>query len=95
MHPGILRRIQQPPLRSGHSLTHFSLFIRQWIWATIKDIEKCISQTGGLDMPQKNEMYKCNQCGNVVEVKQGGGADLVCCGEPMQLMSSDEAAQYK
>ena len=46
-------------------------------------------------MPQKNEMYRCNKCGNVVEVKQGGGAELVCCGEPMQLMNNDEAAQYK
>ncbi|MFP4049953.1 MAG: hypothetical protein ACLFRE_10235 [Desulfovermiculus sp.] len=23
---------------------------------------------------------KCNVCGNVVEVKQGGGAELVCFG---------------
>jgi hypothetical protein len=31
----------------------------------------------------------------VVEVKQGGGAELVCCGQPMELMSEEEASKYK
>ena len=46
-------------------------------------------------MPQRNEFYKCNVCGNVVEVKQGGGAELVCCGQPMELVSEEEASKYK
>lgn len=29
------------------------------------------------------EVFKCDICGNVVEVKEVGGAELVCCGQPM------------
>ena len=32
------------------------------------------------------EVYKCDICGNVVEVKEVGGGELVCCDEPMKLM---------
>ena len=32
------------------------------------------------------EVYKCGVCGNVVEVKTVGGGELVCCGEPMNLV---------
>jgi superoxide reductase len=46
-------------------------------------------------MPQTNEFYKCNLCGNVVEVKHGGDGELVCCGQPMELMGQDEASKYK
>jgi len=31
------------------------------------------------------EVYRCDICGNVVEVKTVGGGELVCCGEPMKL----------
>jgi len=31
------------------------------------------------------QVYKCEQCGNVVEVLNAGGGQLVCCGEPMGL----------
>ena len=31
------------------------------------------------------EIYICEICGNVVEVKEVGGGELVCCGEPMRL----------
>jgi desulfoferrodoxin-like iron-binding protein len=31
------------------------------------------------------EIYKCEICGNVVEVKVAGGGELICCGEPMKL----------
>lgn len=30
------------------------------------------------------ELFKCEICGNVVEVKEAGGGELYCCGEPMQ-----------
>jgi desulfoferrodoxin-like iron-binding protein len=29
------------------------------------------------------EVYKCKVCGNVVEVKEVGGGELVCCQKPM------------
>ena len=31
------------------------------------------------------EIYKCEVCGNVVEVKEVGGGELVCCGKPIIL----------
>ncbi len=30
------------------------------------------------------EMYKCNICGNIVEIVASGYGELVCCGEPME-----------
>ena len=33
------------------------------------------------------EVYKCNLCGNIVEVKHAGGGTLVCCGESMNLLN--------
>ena len=32
-----------------------------------------------------NQIYKCNICGNVVEVHQTGIGELVCCEQPMEL----------
>jgi len=32
------------------------------------------------------EVYRCEICGNVVEVKKVGGGELVCCGQPMTLV---------
>lgn len=48
-------------------------------------------------MPQRLEVYKCLKCGNIVEIMHGGGAPVVCCGEPMKLMAenSQDAAQEK
>ncbi|MBD3300238.1 MAG: desulfoferrodoxin [Candidatus Moranbacteria bacterium] len=37
-------------------------------------------------MTQKKQIYKCNVCGNVVEVLHEGAGELVCCGEPMELL---------
>ena len=36
-------------------------------------------------MVQLKEIYKCNVCGNIVEVVHAGGGELVCCGQPMEL----------
>lgn len=36
-------------------------------------------------MAKRLEVYKCNVCGNIVEVMHGGVGELVCCGQPMQL----------
>ena len=38
-----------------------------------------------------NEVYKCEHCGNIVEVVTVGGAELVCCGESMKLMEEKTA----
>jgi desulfoferrodoxin-like iron-binding protein len=32
------------------------------------------------------QTFKCEICGNVVEVKKVGGGELVCCGQPMTLV---------
>lgn len=36
-------------------------------------------------MAERLEVYKCELCGNIVEVMRGGGGTLVCCGEDMKL----------
>jgi len=45
-------------------------------------------------MAKKGEVYKCEICGNVVRVMEGGEGDLVCCGENMKLLSEEEAKNY-
>lgn len=40
-------------------------------------------------MPDRYELYKCQHCGNIVEIMHGGGANVICCGEPMQLQSEN------
>ncbi len=35
------------------------------------------------------EIYKCDACGNIVEVFQAGPGELVCCGEPMVLLTEN------
>ena len=42
-------------------------------------------------MASKLEVYKCEVCGNVVEVVHGGAGELVCCGEPMGLFDEKTA----
>ncbi len=32
---------------------------------------------------EAGEVFKCEICGNVVEVKEAGGGELVCCGQAM------------
>jgi desulfoferrodoxin-like iron-binding protein len=33
------------------------------------------------------ETYKCNKCGNEVEVQNVGGGTLVCCGDEMEMVT--------
>lgn len=40
-------------------------------------------------MTEQKQVYKCNVCGNVVEVLHAGAGELVCCGQPMQLMQEN------
>ncbi|BCA80622.1 desulfoferrodoxin [Desulfuromonas sp. AOP6] len=48
-------------------------------------------------MPKRLEVYKCDVCGNIVEVLHAGAGDLVCCGENMKLMTENtvDAAKEK
>ena len=38
-------------------------------------------------MVKLKEVYKCNVCGNIVEVLHAGMGELVCCGQPMELLT--------
>lgn len=38
-------------------------------------------------MTQKLEVYKCEICGNMVEVLHAGAGKLVCCGQEMKLQA--------
>ena len=33
------------------------------------------------------QIYRCNICGNMVEVLHAGKGQLVCCGKPMELLT--------
>ena len=48
-------------------------------------------------MTQLNQIYKCEICGNIVEVLHTGVGELVCCGEEMVLLTENttDAAQEK
>ena len=48
-------------------------------------------------MTKKFEIYKCEICGNVVEIIKEGIGTLVCCGENMRLLESktEETMQEK
>ncbi|MHC4169547.1 MAG: desulfoferrodoxin [Planctomycetota bacterium] len=42
-------------------------------------------------MAEKLQIYKCAECGNIVEVLHGGGGQLICCGGPMELLEEKTA----
>jgi superoxide reductase len=44
-------------------------------------------------MAEKLQIYKCEICGNIVEVLHGGKGQLVCCGKPMQLLEVKETEE--
>ena len=48
-------------------------------------------------MAERLEIYKCETCGNIVEVLHGGEGELVCCGKPMNLLVENtvDAAKEK
>ena len=35
------------------------------------------------------KMYRCKHCGNIVIMAYNGGGQLVCCGEPMELLEAN------
>jgi superoxide reductase len=48
-------------------------------------------------MPQLNEVYKCELCGNIVELVHGGVGALVCCNQKMVKLTENtvDAAKEK
>ena len=42
-------------------------------------------------MTELRQIYKCNVCGNIVEVIHTGVGQLVCCGQPMELLTEKTA----
>ena len=40
-------------------------------------------------MIERMNVYKCNVCGNIVEVLHAGGGTLVCCGQDMELLAEN------
>lgn len=48
-------------------------------------------------MAEKLQIYKCEICGNMVEMVHAGAGELVCCGQPMKLFVENtvDAAKEK
>ena len=48
-------------------------------------------------MTKKQQIFKCEICGNIVEVLHAGEGQLVCCEQPMKLLveNSEDAAEEK
>jgi superoxide reductase len=48
-------------------------------------------------MTEKLQIYKCEVCGNIVEMLHAGAGQLVCCGQPMKLCRENtvDAAKEK
>ena len=52
---------------------------------------------GGIKMTEQKQIYKCNICGNIIEVLHAGAGELICCGQPMELLNekTEDAGQEK
>jgi superoxide reductase len=48
-------------------------------------------------MAERLQVYKCEVCGNIVEIMHGGAGELVCCGQAMKLLTENtvDAAKEK
>ncbi len=46
---------------------------------------------------ERLQVYKCPICGNMVEMIRAGAGELVCCGQPMMLLTENttDAAREK
>lgn len=44
-------------------------------------------------MTERLQVYKCEICGNIVEVLHQGVGELVCCGQPMKLLEEKREEQ--
>jgi superoxide reductase len=48
-------------------------------------------------MADNLQVYKCEVCGNIIEVVHGGDGELTCCGQAMKLLTENtvDAAKEK
>jgi len=48
-------------------------------------------------MVSRNQVYRCNSCGNMIEVVHAGGGKLVCCSSAMEQLveNTTDAAKEK
>jgi len=46
-------------------------------------------------MTKINEIYKCEICGNIVEMTHAGTGSLICCGEAMKKMEPQSGPEGK
>ena len=46
-------------------------------------------------MTQLNQIWKCEICGNIVEILHQGADSLVCCGQPMKLQTPKQQDEGK
>jgi superoxide reductase len=48
-------------------------------------------------MTKKQQIFKCEICGNIIEVLHAGAGQLVCCDQPMKpiVANSEDAAKEK
>ena len=42
-------------------------------------------------MTKRGEIYRCEVCGNIIEVINEAKGELVCCGKPMKLLEEKTA----
>ena len=41
------------------------------------------------NVSKRLQVFRCEVCGNIVEVLRVGGGELVCCGQPMTLLAEN------
>ena len=44
-------------------------------------------------MTEKLQVFKCTMCGNIVDILHEGQGELVCCGQPMELLEEKSEDQ--
>lgn len=64
--------------------------VSTYIYSTVRFLRLII-------MTERSQIWKCEICGNIVEVVHSGMGQLVCCGQPMALMKPQytEAGGYE
>ncbi|MCL2481030.1 MAG: desulfoferrodoxin [Spirochaetaceae bacterium] len=46
-------------------------------------------------MAERFKIYKCDLCGNIIEVLHAGGGNVLCCGKNMNLLQEQAADSSK
>ena len=45
------------------------------------------------EIMERLDLYRCEICGNLVEIILSGGGELVCCGQAMQKLDAKNAEE--